>query len=118
MSNKPNRLQMKKLLLAGFLACTCLIPLTAQDKPQPQKSKPIERTNMTLRPNSRDYTILRKDNNHQRMIQMRSQALVRHRQATLNRQMALEKHRSYMRHKTIRQQQIKQRMIRQRSVHH
>jgi hypothetical protein len=108
---------MKKLLLLGILACSSILTMLGQDQPQSTVKSPINRDNLTLRPNSRDYTIVRKGNNHQRVIQLRTQAMMRNRQALLNRKMAMERRRSAMQQKMIRQQQIRQRMIRQRRMH-
>jgi hypothetical protein len=82
----------------------------------PGKSN-INRDNLIIRPNSRDYTVIRKGNNHQRLIQIRSQAMVRYRQGMLNRKMAMEHRRIYLQQRMIRQQQIRQRMIRQRGMY-
>jgi len=108
---------MKRMLLFGLMALTGNLAVLAQDQPATQGTGQIDRDNLVLRPNSRDYTIVRKGNNHQRVIQMRSQALTRHRQAMINRKMAMERRRSAMRNKMIKQQQIRQRMIRQRGMH-
>lgn len=116
-SNLTNQSTMKKYLLLGLLICLSILPMLGQDQPQTPGSKQIDRNNLALRPNSRDYTIIRKGNNHQRVIQMRSQAMIRHRQAMMNRKMAMERRRSATRNKMIKQQQIRQRMIRQRGMH-
>ena len=108
---------MKRMLLIGLMALTGNLAVIAQDQPATQGAGQIDRDNLVLRPNSRDYTIVRKGNNHQRVIQIRSQALTRHRQAMINRKMAMERRRSTMRNKMIKQQQIRQRMIRQRGMH-
>ena len=105
------------MLLFGFMALSGSLAILAQDQPATQPSGQIDRDNLVLRPNSRDYTIVRKGNNHQRVVQMRSQALIRHRQAMINRKMAMERRKSAMRNKMIKQQQIRQRMIRQRGMH-
>ena len=108
---------MKKFLLLGFLVCSSVVPALGQDQPQKPNAGRINRNSLALRPNSRDYTIIRKGNNHQRVIQMRSQAMIRNRKAMMNRKMAMERHRSEVRKNMIRQQQIRQRMIRQRGMH-
>lgn len=69
-----------------------------------------------IRPNSRDYAITRKGNSHQRVIQMRTQAMVRHQHAMMNRKAAMEKRRAFMQQRMMRQQQVKQRMIYRRNV--
>jgi hypothetical protein len=108
---------MKKYLLLGLLICGSALPAPGQEPPRSPGTAGIDRNNLALRPNSRDYTVIRKGNNHQRIIQMRSQALTRNRQAMLNRKMAMERRKSAMRSKMIKQQQIRQRMIRQRGMH-
>ena len=108
---------MKKLLLLGLLTCSSILAALGQDQPKSPDKVPINRDNLTLRPNSRDYTIVRKGNNHQRVIQLRKQAMMRNRQALLNRKMAMEHRIIAMQQKMIRQQRIRQRMIRQRQMH-
>lgn len=105
---------MKKLLLPVIFLTMALALAEAQEQaPRP----PINRDNLVLRPNSRDYTIVRRGNNHQRIVQMRTKALLRHKQAVMNRQVAMEKRRAAMQQQMFRQQNIRQRMIRQRSLH-
>jgi len=116
-SNQSNSLSMKKYLLAGILAFSSILATMGQEQPQSPVNKGIDRENLALRPNSRDYTIVRKGNNHQRIIQMRSQAMIRHRQAMLNRKMTMERHRSGMQQRMIKQQHIRQRMVRQQGMH-
>jgi len=108
---------MRKFLLFGLLLCSATILSMAQEQPQLSGKSPINRDNLTLRPNSRDYTIVQKGNNHQRIIQMRTQAMVRHKQAMLNRKMSMERRRVILQQKMMKQQQIRQRMIRQRGMH-
>ncbi len=116
-SKQTNSSAMKRMLLIGLMALTGNLAVMAQDQPSTKGSGQIDRDNLVLRPNSRDYNIVRKGNNHQRVIQMRTHALVRHRQAMINRKMAMERRRSAIRNKMIKQQQIRQRMIRQRGMH-
>lgn len=108
---------MKKVLIAGVLTCSGLFTVIGQDKPQTTGSAPVRHENLTLRPNSRDYVIVRKGNNHQRIVQLRPRAFIRNRQALLNRKMAMERRRAIIRQRMIRQQQIRQRMVHQRSMH-
>lgn len=107
---------MRKFLLLGLLVCSASAIAFGQE-PQLSGESRISRDNLTLRPNSRDYNIVQRGNNHQRVIQMRTQAMVRHKQAMLNRKMAMEKRRVFLRQKMMKQQQIRQRMIRQRGMH-
>jgi len=109
---------MKKYLLLGLLPWFSFLVLHAQDQPKPAATAPISRDNLTLRPNSRDYAIIRKGNNHQRMIQLRSQAMIRHRQALQNRKMSMEHRNTAMQRQMIRQQHVRQRMVHQRDMHH
>jgi hypothetical protein len=104
---------MKKLFLivVFFLSITFA---NGQNDPQLPVKSDINRDNLIIRPNSRDYMIVRKGNNHQRLFQIRTQAMVKYRQAMLNREMAMEHRRIDLQQHMIRQQQIRQRMIRQR----
>ncbi len=108
---------MKKLLIAGMLFCIPLLCSQAQDKPKIPVETTINRDNLTLRPNSRDYAIIRKGNNHQRMVQIRQQAMHRNKQAIINRKMAMEHRRMLLQQDMLRQQNIHQRMIRHRRLH-
>jgi len=107
--------EMKRLLFFGFFVCSSLL-LLGQNQQGAEVPSGINRNNLTIRPNSRDYTIVRKGNNHQQMLQMRSQAMMMNRQAMLNRKMAMERRRQYMQQQMFRQQQMRQRLIRQRSA--
>jgi len=103
-----------------FLLLMCFLSITiayGQNDPQLPGKSDINRDNLVIRPNSRDYTIVRKGNNHQRILQIRTQAMVRYRQAMLNRKTAMAHRRIHLQQRMIRQQQIKQRMIRQRGMH-
>ncbi|HEX2394706.1 MAG TPA: hypothetical protein VHI78_05130 [Bacteroidales bacterium] len=105
---------MKKLfLLIGVLLSSALY-CTGQ---QPTGGSSVNRENLTLRPNSRDYNIIRLGNNHQRIVQLRSQAMMRHKQALMNRKMAMERRQALIRRQMMRQQNIHQRMVRQRGHH-
>ena len=106
---------MKKLLLFGLFVCSPVLML-AQQSTTPQTPSGIDKNNLTIRPNSREYTIVRKGNSHQQILQMRKQAMMKNRQATLNRKMAMERRRQYMQQQMIRQQQIRQRLIKQHGV--
>lgn len=115
-SKQTNANQMRKFLLLGML----WVPLAGlySQEPALEKEGPvISRENLVIRPNSRDYTIVRKGNQHQRVLQARSQAMMRHRQAMLNRKMSMERRKMYYQQRMIRQQQIRQRMIKQRGMH-
>ena len=108
---------MKKFLMLGILVGLSPLILNGQDQPQAGQTAPVMQERIPLRPNSRDYTIIRKGNNHQRIIQMRNKAMIRNRQAMLNRKMAMEHRREIMQQRMFKQQQIRQRMIRQRGMH-
>jgi len=109
---------MKKFLLLGLLACSASFLAKSQQQSQSPGVSQVNRDNLTLRPNSRDYTLVKKGNNHQRVIQMRTQAMMMHKQAMLNRKMSMDRRRVSMQQKMFRQQQIRQRMIRQHGMHH
>lgn len=107
---------MKKILFVFLLFLTGIVAY-GQDPTIPAQSQGIDRSSLTIRPNSRDYAIVRKGNNHQRMLQIRTEIMIRQRQAILNRKMAMERRRQIIQRRIIRQQQIRQRMIRQRNSH-
>ncbi len=109
---------MKKYILLGLLSWFSFLILYGQEQPNPPANASINRENFTLRPNSRDYAIIRKGNNHQRMVQLRSQAMIRHRQALQNRKMSMEHRRTALQRQMIRQQQVRQRMVHQRGMQH
>ena len=106
---------MKRFLFFGFFVCSHLL-LQGQNQQGTQAPSGISRNNLAIRPNSRDYTIVRKGNNHQQMLQMRTQAMMLNRQAMLNRKLAMERRRQYMQQQMFRQQQMRQRLIRQRAA--
>jgi len=109
---------MKNFLLLGLLAFAVQFTALSQNQQVTTNVAPrISRENLTIRPNSRDYHIIRKGNNHQRVIQMRTQAMLRHKQAMLNRKVAMDRRRVVQQQKLMKQQQIRQRMIRQRDMH-
>jgi hypothetical protein len=103
---------MKKALLSVFILCYFLA-LNAQVSPAPEKQPDIK--SMVIRPNSRDYAIVRRDNNHQRILQIRREIMIQKRQAIINRQILMERRRQINRERLLRQQQIRQRMIRRRN---
>ncbi len=109
---------MKNLLLIGLLAFAVQFPVASQNLQVTNgTAQRISRDNLAIRPNSREYNIIRKGNNHQRVIQMRAQAMLRHKQAMLNRKVAMDRRRVVQQQKLMKQQQIRQRMIRQRDMH-
>jgi hypothetical protein len=108
---------MRKIVILGFLLCFPGLYLIGQEQVQSPGESRINRENLALRPNSRDYTIVRKGNNHQRMVQMRTMAMMRNKQAILNRQMAMEHRRTRVQQQMMRNQNIRQRMVRQRGMH-
>lgn len=87
----------------------------AQEAPAAPQIPSIDRNNLIIRQNSRDYVIVRQGNNHQRIMQIRTEVMIRHRQAIINRKIAMDRRRQLIQQRMIRQQQIRQRMIRQRS---
>lgn len=107
---------MKKIFLLGLIL-GCLTLAHAQNPPESVAAPPIDRDNLQIRPNSRDYMMVLKGNDHQRILQNRKNAVMLRRQAILNRHMAMERRRALMQKKMIRQQQVRQRMIRQRGTH-
>lgn len=87
----------------------------AQEAPAVPQTPAIDRNHLVIRQNSRDYAIVRKGNNHQRMLQIRMEVMIRQRQAIINRRMAMDRRRQIIQQRMIRQQLIRQRMIRQRN---
>ena len=103
-----------------FIICVLSVAFTAargQEQPALPKVPGIDRSNLMIRQNSRDYAIIRKGNNHQRMLQIRTEVLLRQRLAIINRRMAMDRRRQMIQQRMIRQQQIRQRMIRQSGPH-
>ncbi len=102
------------LLILFFLAVDLIY---GQNQPPVSNQVAIDRNNLQIRPNSRDYAMVRKGNNHQRMLQLRRHELMIHKQAMLNRKWAMDKRRKYTQQKMLRQQQNRQRMVHQRGTH-
>jgi hypothetical protein len=100
----------KVLLSTGLLFFTILIS-------QGQEASPIShitKSNITIRPNSRDYNMVRRGNNNQRMIQIRRKAMMKYRKATANRKLAIRRKRNLMIYKMIRNRKLHQQMMQQR----
>lgn len=104
---------MKKIYLICLFVLGHII-VYGQDPAPPAPNRQPDRSRLVIRPNSRDYAIVRKGNNHQRMLQIRTEIMIRQKQAIINRKMAMERRRQIIQRRIIRQQQIRQRMIRQR----
>lgn len=84
---------------------------------EPQTSPPvrvIDKNKLELRPNSRDYAIIRSDNDHRHIIRARKMANIRQRQAIMNRRLMMRRRQQIMNQRMIRQQRIRQQMIRRR----
>ncbi len=105
---------MKRLILI-CLSWIAFLTVYGQEQTSVQQHAAIERDNLVIRQNSRDYAIVRKGNNHQRMLQIRSQVMLRQKQAIMNRNMAMDRRRQIIQRRMLRQQQIRQRMIRRRN---
>jgi hypothetical protein len=106
---------MKKLITLCCLLCIPFLAARGQEQPAPAVKQGISRDNLAIRPNSRDYNIVRQGNNHQRIIQMRTQAMFRHKGALMNRKAAMERSRLVIQQQMMRQQKIHQRMIQNRT---
>jgi hypothetical protein len=107
---------MKKILLLGLLLGGLSIA-HAQNPPATSPPAQIDRNNLQIRPNSRDYMIVRKGNDHQRLLQNRKNALMMRRLAIMNRRQAMDRRRDMLQKKMMRQQQVRQRLIHQRGTH-
>ena len=84
---------------------------------EPQTSPPvrvIDKNKLELRPNSRDYAIIRRDNDHRHIIRARKMAVIRQRQAIMNRRLLMRRRQQIMNQRMMRQQRIRQQMIRRR----
>lgn len=103
---------MKKIVLlsTGFLLFALLFSQGQESSAVSQ----INKSNITIRPNSRDYNMVRRGNNNQRMIQIRRQAMMKYRKATANRRLAIRRRRNLMIYKMVRNRKIHQQMIQQR----
>lgn len=107
---------MKKLMLI-CLSWIVFLTVYGQEQTPVQQHAAIDRNNLVIRQNSRDYAIVRRGNNHQRMLQIRAQVMLRQKQAITNRNMAMDRRRQIIQQRMLRQQQIRQRMIRRRNPH-
>jgi hypothetical protein len=107
---------MKKVLVF-FLLLFSLTLVYGQNQQPPAAKTVIDRNNLKIRPNSRDYTMVRKGNNHQRILQLHTHAMMLRKQAILNRKQAMDRRREYLQTRMIKQQQNRQRMIRHQSIH-
>lgn len=105
---------MKKLIMI-FLLWIAFFTVYGQEQTPIQQHSAIERDNLVIRQNSRDYAIVRKGNSHQRMLQIRSQVMSQQKQAIMNRNMAMDRRMQIIQRRLLRQQQIRQRMIRRRN---
>jgi hypothetical protein len=107
---------MKKVLLLGTFLFSFILVYCQNLKPTSAESK-IDRNNLQIRPNSRDYAMVSKGNEHQRMLRLRTHDMMLHKQALLNRKQAMDRRRQNMQQRMLRQQQNRQRLIHQRSIH-
>ena len=105
---------MKKIVLA----CTGLFiiaTLFSQEK-QVNDASVADKKNIAIRPNSRDYSMIRIGNDDQRMIQIRRQAAIRHKKAMNNRKQVMQQKREIMMVRSARQRRIQQQRIEQRRL--
>lgn len=107
---------MKILLLFGLFLFSTVVA-TGQNPPASPEQIRIDRHNLQIRPNSRDYTMVRRGNEHQRLLMFRIHDKMIRRQALLNRKQAMDRQREMMQHRMIRQQLNRQRMVHQRNIH-
>ena len=104
---------MKKLfIIAAGILLTGL--LYSQEPEKSSQVDIIDKNKLELRPNSRDYAVIRCDNKHRQIIQARRMATMRHRQAVMNRSLMMRRRQQMMQQRLIRQQRIRQRMIQRR----
>ena len=103
---------MKRFLLitSGWL----LVLLVQGQDPQQTRDAKADKYNLELRPNSREYAAVFKDNNHQRVIQFRKMAQIRHSRSMMNKQKMMQQHRKLMNQQKMRQQRIRRQMIQRR----
>lgn len=104
---------MKKLFIIAA-ATFFTVVVYGQEPTKTKANQPIDINKIGLRPNSRDYEIIRSDNNHRPVIRARKIAMVRHRQALMNRRMMMQRRQQMMRQRMIRQQRIRQQIIQRR----
>jgi hypothetical protein len=84
---------------------------------EPRISPPVkivDKNRLVLRPNSRDYAVVRRDNNHRHIIRARRMAVVRHKQAIMNRRLMMRRRQQIMNQRMIRMRRMRQNMIRRR----
>lgn len=104
---------MKKLFIIAAAAFFAVV-VYSQESQKNKTNQPVDIKKFELRPNSRDYEIIRSDNDHRPVIRARKIAMVRHRQAIMNRRMMMQRRQQMMRQRMIRQQRIRQQMIQRR----
>lgn len=110
--NKKYILMKKLIIIATGLF---LVGLVYGQEPQISPPvKVIDKNRLVLRPNSRDYAVLRRDNNHKHIIRARRMAAIRHRQAIMNRRLMMRRRQQIMNQRMIRMRRIRQQMIRRR----
>lgn len=104
---------MKKLFIitAGILLAGLIY---GQEPQESSQVNVIDKNKLELRPNSRDYAVIRCDNNHRQIIQARRMARMRYRQAVMNRRLMMRRRQQMMQQRLIRQQRIRQRLIQRR----
>jgi hypothetical protein len=108
---------MKRMIITGLILLSALQAYS--QNPQVRQGQPAtDPKSMTLRPNSRDYMLIHRNNTRQPVMQMRKQAMIRNKQAMMNRKMAMDRRKMMMQQRMIRQQQAKQRMIKQHRGQH
>lgn len=99
-----------------LLICTGLFVFSLLFSQEQKVKRPAvtDKTNIAIRPNSRDYSMIRLGNNAQRMVQIRRKALARHKKAVMNRKQAIQRRRNIIIMRSARQRRIQQQRIQQR----
>jgi hypothetical protein len=99
------------IIATGFFISGLIYGQEPQISPQ---VKVIDKNKLVLRPNSRDYAVVRRDNNHRHIVHARRMTVIRNRQAIMNRRLMMRRRQQIMNQRMIRMRRIRQQMIQRR----
>ncbi len=98
------------LIIAGFyIGCA----LYGQELQTNGGNKPDKFT-LEPRPNSREYAVVLKGNDHERVLLMRKMSMLRYRQGAMNRKLLMQRRRQMINRQMIRQRRIHQQIMQRR----
>ncbi len=107
-----------KKMKKTILTCTGLLIITTlfSQEELVNDISAVDKKNIAIRPNSRDYSMIRLGNNDQRMIQIRHQAMIRHKKAMNNRKQVMQRKRELIMVRSARQRRMQQQRLEQRRL--